>query len=113
MRYIYLILFFLLVSTASFSQKVQGPAGSVPQKNNVQFFPNPASTTITFEFSINAEKGSNLHIYSFLGRKVLSVPVTGNRVSVNVSNLMKGVYIFQVTDNNGRVIATNKFQVSR
>jgi hypothetical protein len=102
-----------LVSTASFAQKSLGQFAGTQQKSSVRFFPNPASTNITFEFNSIAEKGCNLHIYSFLGRQVLSIPVTGSRVSVNLTDLIKGVYVFQVKDANGRILATNKFQVSR
>jgi hypothetical protein len=113
LKQLYLIAFLLLFSLVSFSQKSLGEFAGASEKTNVRFFPNPASTTITFEFNAVAEKGYNIRIYSFLGRQVLALPVTGSRISVNVTDLMKGVYVFQVRDASGRIVATNKFQVSR
>jgi hypothetical protein len=82
-------------------------------EKTIRFYPNPASSTINFEFKEQVERGSVLQVYSFLGRLVLSIPVSGNRVTVNVSDLIKGVYVFQLKGANGRIAETNKFQVSR
>lgn len=113
MKHFSLIVVFLMMIMASFSQKSLPQGSAAKEKSNVRFFPNPASTTITFEFNDLVEKGFSLHVYSFLGRQVLIVPVTGQRISVNVLDLIKGIYVFQVRDINGRIVATNKFQVSR
>ena len=97
----------------AFTQKSLLQVGGAQEVKSVRFFPNPASTTITFEFAEIVEKGYSLQVFSFLGRQVLTVPVTGSRISLNVTDFMKGVYIFQVRNSSGRIVATNKFQVSR
>jgi hypothetical protein len=107
------ILLVLLLTTVGYSQKIPAAVEFAVEKSKVNFFPNPATTTITFQFSIPIEKGYSLQVYSFLGRQVATVPVVNSRVSMNVSELMRGVYVFQLRDNNGRVLASNKFQVSR
>lgn len=101
------------MSASAFSQKALPQLYAADDAKTVRFFPNPASTTITFELKEPAEHGTVLQVFSFLGRQVLSIPVTGNRITVNVTDLIKGVYIFQLRTSNGRVIETNKFQVSR
>jgi hypothetical protein len=113
LKFITLILVSLLFVNTSFSQKSVLQKADNQEVKSIRFFPNPASTTVTFEFNEAIEKGYSLQVYSFLGRQVLTVPVTGTRISINVSDLMKGVYIFQVRNASGRIVATNKFQVSR
>ena len=113
MKHFSLIALLIFLSVGVFAQKTLPQSSGAPEVKNIRFFPNPASTTINFEFNSPVEKGFSLQIFSFLGRQVLTVPVTGSRISVNVSDLMKGVYIFQVRSANGRILATNKFQVSR
>ena len=113
MKFIPAILLVVLLASTGYSQKIPASVEAASEKSKVHFFPNPASTTITFEFAVPIERGYSLQVYSFLGRQVATVAVVNNRVSVNVSDLMRGVYVFQLRDNNGRVIASNKFQVSR
>ena len=113
MKNLLLISFLILLSAAAYSQKILPQAAGVQEVKSIRFFPNPASTIVTFEFTEALEKGYSLQVYSFLGRQVLTVPVTGSRISINVTDFIKGVYIFQVRNSNGRIVATNKFQVSR
>lgn len=87
--------------------------GGFEEKQTIRFYPNPASSTITFEFKEPVERGSMLQVYSFLGRLVLSVAIPGNKITLNITDLIKGVYVFQLRGSNGRVIETGKFQVSR
>ncbi len=79
----------------------------------VQFFPNPASASINFEFKYTIERGSVIQFYSFLGRKTASLPITGNRMQVSLSDFITGIYIFQVRDASGRLVESNKFQVAK
>lgn len=87
----------------------------IPENNKVQvrFFPNPATNFINFEFKEPLERGSVLQVFSFLGRQVASVPVQSQRVTVNVSEYFRGIYIFQLRLPSGKVVETNKFQVNR
>lgn len=79
----------------------------------MKFFPNPAVNFITFEFRENPPSGSSLQVFSFLGRQVAIAPVNAKRITVNVSELFRGVYVFQVRTPSGKVLETNKFQVNR
>jgi hypothetical protein len=92
------------------AQKVPAPT---PQKVSIRFYPNPASTVINFDFGIPIEKGYTLQVFSFLGRNISITPVNSSKVSINVSEYFKGVYVFQLRDADGRIVASNKFQVSR
>ncbi len=113
MRYIVFILFILLAGAGkTFAQK---PAATPTSEQNtlVKFYPNPAVNFITFEMKTPVERGTTLQVYSFLGRQVAIVPVNAQRITVNVSDYFRGIYVFQVRTSNGKVLETNKFQVNR
>jgi hypothetical protein len=96
-----------------FAQKSTMPIGEGEEKTTVRFYPNPAVNFITFEIKKPVEPGTAIHVFSFLGRQIAQVPVNSQRVTVNVSDYFRGVYVFQLRAPSGRIIETNKFQVSR
>lgn len=108
----FLLAFFLHfagIGQAKFPVPAQG--GENPVKI-VKFYPNPATTNITFELP----KGSGpytLQIYNFLGKKVFEIKNTATVNQVNLNDYNRGVYIFQLRDGNGRIIESGKFQVSK
>lgn len=77
----------------------------------VKFYPNPATTNITFELP----KGSSytLQIYNFMGKKVYEIKSTAATNLVNLNDFNRGVYIFQLRDTNGKIVESGKFQVSK
>lgn len=101
-----------MAGISGFSQK-----STVLERNattkQVQFYPNPATASINFEFKYVVERGSVIQFYSFLGRKMASLPITGNRMQVNLNDYITGIYIFQVRDASGRMVESNKFQVAK
>jgi len=101
-----------LAGITGFSQKSSVRDNGTNNKQ-VQFYPNPASVTINFEFKYVVERGSVIQFYSFLGRKMASLPITGNRMQVNLNDYITGIYIFQVRDASGRMVESNKFQVAK
>jgi hypothetical protein len=106
------IIAFFLVSTCMYAQKGWAQPGAVDYKI-VKSYPNPAVNFITFDISKPIERGYNIQVLSFLGRKVLTVQVTANKVTVNISELNRGVYVYQLRDQAGKIIETNKFYVSK
>lgn len=107
------IALFLLLGLGASAQK----PGAIPVADQnevaVRYFPNPATNIINFEFPSAVSRGFTLQIFSFVGRKVITVPVTSNRTTVNISTLFGGIYVFQLRDANGRILACNKFQVNK
>lgn len=111
---LYIIL--LVIIPGSFVAGAQKPYQNPDYKENknlVRFFPNPAVNTITFEFKEEQPKGTNIQIFSFLGRQVANIPVNSQRVSVKLTEFYSGIYVFQVRTPNGKIAETNKFQVNR
>ena len=64
-------------------------------KNKWQVFPNPAKNTITLS---GLENKSRIKIIAADGRLVKQVSVTGNTMLINISELVKGIYMIQYND---------------
>jgi hypothetical protein len=113
LKFILSILVILALGTSGvLAQKPEQP--SLPQRQPVvKFYPNPAVNFITFEFKEPVERGTVLQVYSFLGRQVSSLPVNSQRITLNLAEYFRGVYVFQLRSSSGKVLETNKFQISR
>jgi hypothetical protein len=79
----------------------------------VRFYPNPATTSISFEFQKSYDKGYSLQIYNFLGRKMREQTNLSERTLINLSDFTRGVYVYQLRDRTGRIVESGKFQVSK
>ena|ERR1700709_265909 len=95
-----------------FSQKSTGVI-NIDESKVVKFYPNPASDVITFDINHVVEKGYTIQIYNFLARMVKTVPISSTHVTIAISELYRGIYIFQLRDKNGAIIESNKFQVNK
>jgi hypothetical protein len=109
---------FLLIITLLVS--VAGSAGAQSRTSFGQepvavlrFYPNPAVSNITFDFSRNFDKGYTIQVYNFLGRKMYEAVNVGQRTSINLTDYNRGVYIYQLYDRNGKMMESGKFQVSK
>jgi len=114
MRIFYTLSFILLLSTPVLSQdRMPDPQ---PVVKVIKFYPNPATSFITFDFQQADEKQYsqlNLQIYNLIGKKVHEVTKVTQRTTVNLDEFYRGVYIFQLRDKSGKVIDSGKFQVAR
>ncbi|MFN8264694.1 MAG: T9SS type A sorting domain-containing protein [Chitinophagaceae bacterium] len=78
----------------------------------VRFYPNPATTIINFEFQQDLTLSNySFKVYNFIGKKVLELNNITSRTVVNLNDYFRGVYIFQLTDRNGQIVESGKFQV--
>jgi hypothetical protein len=84
-----------------------------PEPKIIKFYPNPAVSYITFEIAKESNKTYTLLIFNFLGKKVKDVPDISAKTIVNLSDLVRGIYIFQLKDQNGRVTDSGTFQVNK
>jgi hypothetical protein len=114
LKRILLILSIYLVTTiSSEAQNKSVPLGSAPP-SFVRFYPNPASSVITFDFQKEYEKGFSIQIFNaIMGRKMYEQANMPERMSVNLSDFSRGIYIYQLRDKNGRMIESGKFQVAK
>ena len=79
----------------------------------MKFFPNPATTVITFNFQKGFEKGYSLQIYNFLGKKMMEQMNISDQTTINLTDFTRGVYIYKLFDKNNKLVETGKFQVSK
>ena len=115
-----IILIILYTITASF---VPGGNGfydsffSAPGSSNtkiVRIYPNPATTVINFEFDKSVESTSTIAIYSFYGKKMSEQRLSTNKVTFILDdNFTRGLYVFQLRDQTGKLVESGKFQVSK
>ncbi|MBC7866343.1 MAG: T9SS type A sorting domain-containing protein [Gloeobacteraceae cyanobacterium ES-bin-316] len=111
MRKIVYILFFTIgLNFTSLAQNKTVSAEAVSAKL-IKFYPNPASAVITFEFSKAGESAHSLQVYNFMGKKVYDIKNAPSRVTINLEDFFRGIYIFQVRDKNGTILQSGKFQV--
>ena len=102
----------IILLTATYSK---GQSRSLADGNGsiVRLYPNPATTIITFDFQRIPEKGHTIQLYNFLGKKVYEASNLSQRTSINLSDYIRGVYIYQLYDKMGKLVESGKFQVSR
>lgn len=113
MRIFYIIFSIILLSTVQV--RSQNRFASQPDQDVkiIKFYPNPAVSIITFDLQKKSEKTFTLVIYNFLGKKVYEAPVQDEKKIINLSDFFRGIYIYQLKDETGKVIESGKFQVNK
>ena len=105
-----LILLFGLIFT-SFAQTKTPGTGDDPPAKYLKFYPNPATTTIAFEFLSDYDKGYTIQVYNFMGKKMYEIKAANQTVTLPLGDFYRGMYIYQLRDANGAVLESGKFQV--
>jgi hypothetical protein len=111
MRLFYILAFLLLTALHVKSQS-QTVLPQEPDAKHVKFYPNPATSIITFDFLKESDKGYFFQVFNFLGRKVHE-SLVNTKTIINLSDFTRGIYIFQLKDPNGRIVESGKFQVNK
>lgn len=107
----YILLLFIGINFSSFAQnKASATDANTPAKL-VNFYPNPATSNITFEFVKAYDNSYTLEVYNFMGKKVYEVKKTPQRISILLDEFYRGIYIFQLRNKNGVIVQSGKFQV--
>ncbi len=52
-------------------------------------------------------------LFNFMGKKVMEVTALNQLTNISLNGFYRGVYIFRLSDKNGNVIDSGKFQVIR
>jgi hypothetical protein len=78
-----------------------GPASVVENAMNVNVYPNPAEDVLNISMELN---GASVSVISMDGKVVASQVMNGTTATVDVANLVSGVYFYEVTAENGLVI---------
>ena len=90
-----------------------GPVGIVDKASYdyINLYPNP----VTNELFVSTELEQNAWFvaYNIVGKKVINVAIDNKFNAINTSDLANGMYVFQLIDEEGRVIQLGKFTVER
>lgn len=78
--------------------------------NSLNVFPNPVSDVLNFEMDYH--KAATAVVMDITGRKIATESFVLGKASLNVSNYNKGIYLYQVTNEEGKVIKAGKFIVN-
>jgi Secretion system C-terminal sorting domain len=103
----------LLIAICSNGQESRNLNPDQNGKVVVKTYPNPATSYIVFDFQKNYQKGLTIVVYNFLGKKMYETQNISERTTLNVNDFNRGVYIYHLADQSGKLIDTGKFQVSR
>ncbi len=111
MKNIYItFLLIIAITCASFTSPVKGYFESAEPVKIVRFYPNPATSFITFEFE-NPDKSYTFQVYSFIGKKMVDEPVSSSKTTLSLESYYRGLYIYQLRDKAGNIVGSGKFQV--
>jgi len=107
----FILIFCIGINFTSFAQNKLPAVETAAVAKLINFYPNPASAVITFEFNRASDNIYSLQIYNFMGKKMYDVKKTPSRITINLEDFFRGIYVFQVRDKNGAIIQSGKFQV--
>ena len=80
----------------------------------VKLYPNPATSYVTFDVPKGYEKTHTIQIYSFLGKKMYEGFSLSQKLTVQLNEFTRGLYIYHLVEiANGKIVESGKFQVSR
>jgi hypothetical protein len=101
-----------MVQAAEAGTFVKAPVGIIENKlaiSDVNAYPNPASSMITFTFPVS--QNVTLNVYDISGRLLINEVVNGNSglYKANVSALNSGIYFYQISIDNS--VVTRKFSI--
>lgn len=113
MRIFYILLSIILLNTTRAECQARGPYPPTEHKVVKKFYPNPAVSYIIFDLDKESNQTYRLQIYSFLGKLVKDMPDMADHNTVNLSDLTRGLYTFQVRDQSGRITDSGLFQVNK
>ncbi len=108
-----LLLILFIAFTTIFQLAAQPKSNGVGGLPIIRFYPNPATTFVTFDFQRSYDRGFAIQVYSFLGKRVFEATNIGQKTTVNLSDFNRGIYIYQLFDRTGKLVESGKFQVSK
>ena len=111
-KFVYILVILIGINFTSLAQnKIPAADPAVVTAKMMRFYPNPASAVINFEFLRANDNSFTLQVFNFMGKKVYDVKKTPSRISINLDDFFRGIYIFQLRDRTGAIVQSGKFQV--
>ncbi len=90
---------------SEFNQSGVAGSGAGNFGSTLRFFPNPASNElqITGSASIGNDAAGTVHLFDLLGRERMNAPLVGNSATLDVSQLVAGMYLLRLGNETARV----------
>ena len=80
----------------------------------MRVYPNPATSYIIFEFDKSVDKNYSLQIFAFFGKKMTEQRLTDAKLNITLDDsYLRGLYIYQLRDQTGKIVESGKFQVNK
>ncbi|MBN4072165.1 T9SS type A sorting domain-containing protein [Flavobacteriales bacterium AH-315-E23] len=79
--------------------------------NHIALYPNPVTNELYLDADL--EHNASFVAYNVVGKQVINVSIENKLNAINTSDLANGMYVFQLIDDEGRVIQLGKFTVER
>jgi len=102
----------LLTGFITVAQSRVAPSQEVSERI-IKYYPNPAVSSITFDFQKGFDKGYSIQVYNFLGKLVQEVKDVTPKTTLDLTTYNRGIHFYQVRNRGGKVIESGKFQVSK
>ena len=112
-RILPILSFILLIAIQSQGQSARSTPATVAADRIIKLYPNPATTYITFDLQKGFEKGLSIQVYSFLGKKMFESQNISSKVTLNLADFIRGLYMYHLIDYTGKIIESGKFQVTK
>lgn len=80
------------------------------ENNMVDVYPNPTSTTTTFD--VSSDNASNVIVYDMTGREVNRVSILNKKAVLDSYKMSSGIYSYSIINKDGEVLSRGKFTVS-
>jgi len=113
MRIFYILVSIILLTAIQAKSQVRGPMPDNEHKIVRKFYPNPAVSYIIFELDREPNTTYRLEIFSFLGKMVKDIPDMVDHYTLNLTDLTRGLYTFQLRDQSGRITDSGIFQLNK
>jgi hypothetical protein len=113
MRNVYLVILLVCCSVTQVKSQGHAPNFPEPEQVAVRFYPNPATSYITFDLVRDYGKNYSIQVFNFLGKKVYEFSASEQKTMVDLTDFFRGIYIFQLKDPNGKIVESGKFHVNK
>jgi hypothetical protein len=88
------------------ASSLREPVSGLPSSMILDAYPNPANASVSIRYKLETVSTSTLSIYSLKGSLFKSIPLQSmeGTVTVNLDDMHSGVWLFQVSDGNTRLM---------
>jgi hypothetical protein len=80
---------------------------------NINIFPQPAQDVLNIQVELNQNISMTYEVADITGRKILSAKMNSTSERIDVSTLSKGNYFIALRNEDGAVLYTSKFIISK